>query len=52
MARCAAARTLLLLAYAVVTKKRAFDPAQRVPAAVMVEQAAERLFTCASTSTG
>lgn len=40
VARCAAARKLLLLAYAVVTKKRAFDPAQRAPEAGMVAQAA------------
>jgi transposase len=39
VARCAAARKLLLLAYAVVTKKRAFDPSLRVRAAAAEGQA-------------
>jgi transposase len=40
VARCAAARKLLLLAYAVVTKKRAFDPARRVSETAQVDQPA------------
>jgi transposase len=39
VARCAAARKLLHLAYAVVTKKRAFDPAYRAAGPRAVEQA-------------
>ena len=38
VARCAAARKLLHLAFAVVTKKRAFDPAYRATSADPVEQ--------------
>jgi transposase len=40
VARCAAARKLLHLAYAVVTKKRAFDPAYRAASERSVEKAA------------
>lgn len=40
VARCAAARKLLLLAYAVVTKKRPFDPRLRVGEGAVVEQVA------------
>lgn len=40
VARCAAARKLLHLAYAVVTKKRPFDPAYRTAGTMVVEQAA------------
>lgn len=40
VARCAAARKLLHLAFAVVTKKRAFDPAYRTADRCGVEQAA------------
>lgn len=40
VARCAAARKLLHLAYAVVTKKRAFDPAYREGGASPAKQAA------------
>lgn len=40
VARCAAARKLLHLAFAVVTKKRAFDPAYRAAGMRSVEQAA------------
>lgn len=40
VARCAAARKLLHLAFAVVTKKRAFDPAYRAGGERMLEQAA------------
>ena len=39
VARCAAARKLLHLAYAVVTKKRPFDPAYRSAETLVVEQA-------------
>lgn len=39
VARCAAARKLLHLAYAVVTKKRAFDPAHRAASAAVQEPA-------------
>jgi transposase len=40
VARCAAARKLLHLAFAVVTKKRAFDPAYRAAGERSVEKAA------------
>ena len=40
VARCAAARKLLHLAFAVVTKKRPFDPAYRTAGTNVVEQAA------------
>ena len=40
VARCAAARKLLHLTFAVVTKKRAFDPAYRTADRCGVEQAA------------
>ena len=40
VARCAAARKLLHLAYAVVTKKRAFDPSYRATGTGPVNQAA------------
>ena len=40
VARCAAARKLLHLAFAVVTKKRPFDPAYRTAGTTVVKQAA------------
>lgn len=40
VARCAAARKLLHLAFAVVTKKRAFDPAYRAAGAAVAEATA------------